>query len=210
MNYRPYKTTLALLVFVLCALSVQAQSGRRKTQPPPAAPIPTPTPEPTPTPKKEVEKPELVFLVGTDRSTDPGSIPLSFHTAAQRGCADRLRSGSSAEVDAPHGDMGRGQAIEKAKKSTNTYVVLLTLQFDTMVSSSNDMQLDYVVFSPATAKVLLTGRSYVNANRAGPVVVGPTSRLPTGVYREQWFRGAGEEAADKILKRLNMNVPPTK
>jgi hypothetical protein len=210
MNYKPYKTTLALLFFVLCALSVQSQSGRRKTPPPPAAPIPTPTPEPTPTPKNEGEKSELVFLVGTDRNTDRRGIPLGFHTAAQRGCADRLRSRSSAEVDAPHGDMGRGQAIEKAKKSTNTYVVLLTLQFDTMVNSSNDIQLDFVVFAPATAKVVLTGRSYVNANRAGPVIVGPTSRLPAGVYREQWLMDAGEEAADKILKKLNMNAPPTK
>ena len=210
MNPKPHKTTLALLIFALCALSIQAQSGRRKPPPPPAAPIPTPTPEPTPTPKKQAEKPELVFLVGTDRNSAPGSIPLSFHTVAQRGCADRLRSRSSAEVDAPHGDMGRGQAIEKAKKSTNTYVVLLTLQFDTLVNSSNDVQLDYVVFAPETAKVVLTGRSYVNANRAGPVVVGPTSRLPTGVYRESWLRDAGEEAADRILKKLNMGGPPPK
>ncbi|HJU92834.1 MAG TPA: hypothetical protein VJ656_07875 [Pyrinomonadaceae bacterium] len=209
MNYKPYKTNLALLVFVLCALSVQAQSGRRKTTPPPVAPVPTPTPEPTPTPKKEGEKPELVFLVGTDRNSSHTLLPLGFHTAAQRGCADRLRARSAADVDAPHGDMGRGQAIEKAKKSTNTYVVLLTLQFDTMVSSSNDIQLDFTVFAPATAKVVLTGRSYVNANRAGPVIVGRTG-IPAGVMREQWLRDAGEEAADKILKKLNMVVPPTK
>lgn len=210
MNYKPYKITLALLFVVLSVLSVQAQSGRRKTPPPPAAPIPTPTPEPTPTPKKEGEKSELVFLVGTDRHTDPGTMPLAFHTAAQRGCADRLRARSAAEVDAPHGNLGRGEAIEKAKKSTNTYVILLTLQFDTMVNRSNDIQLDFVVFAPVTSKVVLTGRSYVNANRAGPIIVGPTSRVPAGVYREQWLKDAGEEAADKILKKLNMNAPPTK
>jgi hypothetical protein len=193
---------------VLCALSVLAQSGRRKTPPPPAAPIPTPTPEPTPTPKKEGKEPELVFFVVTDRQQDYGLIPLSFHTVAQRGCADRLKARSSAEVDAPHGDIGRGRAIEKAKKSENTYVILLTLKFDTLVNSSNDLQLDYVLFAPVTAKPLLTGRSYVNANRAGPVVAGPTSRLPAGVYRESWLRDAGEEAADRILKKLNMVVPP--
>jgi hypothetical protein len=209
MNYKSYKFTLALLVLVLCALSAQAQSGRRKTPPPPAAPIPTPTPEPTPVPKKKEENPEVVFFVITDRQEDHGLIPLSFHTVAQRGCADRLRSRSSAEVDAPHGDIGRGRAIEKAKSSTNTYVILLTLQPDTMVRASNDIQLDFTVFGPTTAKVVMTGRSYINPNRAGPVTVGRTG-IPTGVYREQWFREAGEEVADRILKKLKLNAPPTK
>ena len=203
-----YKITLFLVIFVLCGLSVQAQSGRRKTPPPPAAPIPTPTPEPTPVPKKEGAKPELVFLVGTDRNAAPGSIPLSFHTVAQRACADRLRSKSDAEVDAPHGDFGRGQAIQKAKSSTNTYVILLTLDFASLPTSSNELQLDYTVFAPATAKVLLAGRSYVNPNRTGPVTVG--RQIPAGMFRESWIRDAGEEAADKILKKINQTAPPTK
>ena len=209
MNYKPYKSILALLVLVLCALSVQAQSGRRKTPQPPAAPIPTPTPEPTPVPKKESDKAEVVFYVGTDRDADHGMIPLAFHTVAQRGCADRLRARSSAEVDAPHGNLGRGRAIEKAKSSSNTYVILLTLQYDTMVRSSNDIQLDFTVFSPTTAKVVMTGRSYINPNRAGPVSVGRTG-IPVGVYRDVWFREAGEEVADRILKKLSLNAPPTK
>ena len=196
-----YKTILALLILVLCALSVQTQSGRRKIQPPPAAPIPTPTPEPTPTPKKENEKPEFVFYVGIDRNVNSASIPLAFYTIAQRGCADRLRTKSDAEVDAPHGDLGRGQAIQKAKSSTNTYVVLLVLDFASLPTSSNELQLDFTVFTPETAKVLTTGRAYINANRAGPVVVG--RQIPAGMFRESWIREAGEEVADKILKKIN-------
>ena len=203
-----YKVTLFLVIFVLCALSVGAQSGRRKIQPPPAAPVPTPTPEPTPTPKKEERKSELVFFVGTDRNVDSASIPLAFYTIAQRGCADRLRSKSDAEVDAPHGDLGRGQAIQKAKSSTNTYVVLLELGLASMPTSSNELQLDFTVFSPATAKVLITGRSYINANRAGPVTVG--RQIPAGMFREAWIREAGEEVADKILKKINQIAPPKK
>ena len=201
-----YKITLFLMIFVLCALSVQAQSGRRKIPPPPAAPIPTPIPEPTPTPKKEEQKPELLFYVGTDRNVDSASIPLAFYTIAQRGCADRLRMKSGAEVDAPHGDLGRGKAIEKAKSSTNTYVVLLDLEFASMPTSSNELQLDYTVFAPETAKVVLTGRSYINPNRAGPVTVGRTG-IPAGMFREAWIREAGEEAADKILKKINQRAP---
>lgn len=205
MNQKRLITVLALLIF---ALSVQAQSGRRQTKPAPAAPVPTPTPEPTPTPKEEEETvPELMFLVGTDIHSTSGSIPLHFHSAAQRGCADRLRAKSSAEVDAPQRDLSRGEAIEKAKKSPNTYVVLITLRFDVMARTYDDLQLDFVVFAPQTAKVVLTGRSYVNSNRTGPVVVGPTSRLPAGVYREGWLRQAGEDAADRILKKMNVGRP---
>lgn len=200
-----YKITLALMIFVLCALSVHAQSGRRKIPPPPAAPIPTPTPEPTPTPKKDGEKPELVFYVGTDRNVNSASIPLAFYTIAQRGCADRLRTKSGAEVDAPHGDLGRGQAIQKAKSTTNTFVVLLLLDFASMPTSSNELQLDFTVFAPETAKVVVTGRSYINADRAGPVTVG--RQIPAGMFREAWIREAGEEVADKILKKINQSAP---
>lgn len=210
MNQQRFRTTLALFIFALCALSVQAQSGRRQPKSAPAAPVPTPTPQPTPTPKKDEKDAELAFLVGTDRNTAPMSIPLAFHSAAQRGCADRLRTRSAAEVDVAQRDMGRGEAIEKAKASANTYVVLLTLQYDAMARSYDDIQLDFVVFAPKTAKVVITGRSYINSTRTGPVVVGPTSRLPQGVFREAWLRQAGEDAADRILKKLHLGGPPPK
>ena len=191
------------MVIALCALTVQAQSGRRQTKPTPAAPVPTPTPEPTPIPKKDGKEPELMFLVASDRHSASSSIPIAFHDAAQRGCANRLRSRSSADVDVAERDMSRGEAIAKAKSEPNTYVVLLSLVFDTMSSRKDDLQLDFVVFEPITAKVLITGRSYINTNRKGPLVVGPTSRLPGGMYREQWLWDAGEEAANRILKKLN-------
>ena len=210
MNDRRHRAILALLVFAVCALSVQAQSGRRNTKPPPAAPVPSPTPEPTPAPKKDEKEAELMFLVGSDRVSGPASIPLAFHSAAQRGCADRLRSRSSAQVDMAQRDMHRGEAIEKAKASSNTYVVLLTLTLDQMAASYDDVQLDFVVFAPVTAKVVITGRSYINSSRTGPVVVGPTSRMPSGVFRESWMRQAGEDAADRILKKLHLGTPAPK
>ena len=208
MTYRRYSITLALLIVALCALSIQAQSGRRQQKAPPAAPIPSPTPEPTPTPKKDDKEPDLAFLVGVDRHNSPASIPLAFHRAAQEGCADRLRKRSSADVDVPYRDMNRGEAIEKAKSSSNTYVVLLTLQYDIAARSYDDIQLEFVVFAPTTAKVMITGRSYINSSRVGPVIAGPTGRLPQGVFRESWLRQAGEDAADRILKKLDLGGTP--
>jgi hypothetical protein len=176
-------------------------------KPPPAAPVPSPTPEPTPIPKKEEKESELIFLVATDRHSGPITIPFTYYDAAQRGCADRLRSRSSADVDIAERDMSRGAAIERAKKEQRTYVVLLSIQFDTMSNTSDEIQLDFTVFEPTTARVVITGRSYLNANRKGPLIVNPTGRV-SGLYREQFLRHAGEDVADRVLKKLNIATLP--
>ena len=196
---------LTLLLIALCTLSVQAQSGRRKTQPAPAAPVPTPTPEPTPVPKKE-EKTDLLFFIGANRHASYGSYPFSYYDAVIRGCAERLRAGSSATVDITDKDLSRGEAIKKAKSEARSYVVLLTLTFDTLARSYDDLILEFVVFTPGSAKVVTSGRSYQNANRKGPIIVGPTAR-GAGLYREQLLQQAGEDAGSRILKALNLNVP---
>jgi len=199
-----YRLTIALII-ALCALSVQAQSGRRQTKPPPAAPIPTPTPEPTPVPKKE-EKEDLLIYMGANRYSSYQSYPLSYYDAVLRGCADRLRAGSSASVDVTDKDFTRGEAIKKAKSEAKSYVVLLTLSLDTPARSYDDVALEYVVFTPGTAKVLTSGRTYQNANRRGPVIVGPTGRGSV-LYREQLLQQMGEDAGERILKALHLNTP---
>lgn len=195
--------TLSLMLVLLCAISAYAQSGRRKVTPPPA-PIPTPTPEPTPIPKKDNKEPEIIFLVGSDRQ-GAFNIPFTYYDAAVRGCADRLRARSSADVDIAERELSRGDAIKKAKSDTKTYVVLIGLSFDSMARSQDDLTVDFVVFAPETAKVVTTGRSYLNSQRTGPVVVGRGGGV---IYREQMFRYAGEDAADRILKAMKMGTIP--
>lgn len=209
MYYRRLTAALPFIVVLLCVMTVNAQSGRRKTAPPPAAPVPTPTPEPTPVAKKENKEASLFFLVGADRSATM-TIPFTYYSAVVRGCADRLRKGSSAEVDVSERDLGRGDAIKKAKEESKTYVVLISLQYDVMARTPDELVIDFVVFMPQTAKVLTTGRSYLNANRAGPLVVNRPAPLPGGMIREEWFRLAGEDVADRVLKKMNLNTVPTK
>jgi len=202
-----YRFLIPSLLIALCALSVQAQSGRRQTKPTTAAPVPTPTPEATPVPKKPEKQLDLSFFVGVNRNEASYSLPFTYYDAVLRGCAERLRSGSSASVDTTDRDFGRGDAIKKAKSETRTYVVLLTLTFDSMARSYDDLILDFVLFEPATSKVITTGRSYQNATRKGPIIVGPPSGGAIGgLYREQLLKQAGEDAADRILKRLHLNV----
>lgn len=206
MSHTRLKTACTLswiLLIVFCAVSVQAQSGRRQTKPTPAAPIPTPTPEPTPVPKKEDKEPQILFFVRPDRFSSYQGFPITFYDAVLRGCADRLRAASSATVDVSDHDLSRGEAIKKAKSDDKTYVVLLTLKFDSMQNTSDDIQLEFVAFAPKTAKVVTTGRTYPNDRRI-PVIVDRTGR---GLYRELLLRQAGEDAANRILKALNLVVP---
>lgn len=212
MNRKLYRVepVVLLLLVAFCAVVAQAQSGRRQPKAPPAAPIPTPTPEPTPTPKAPEKEPEIGFIIGSDRfGNTTENYPISYYDAAMVGCADRLRTGSSADVSVSQTNMSRGEAIKKAKGETKTYVVWMRLVLDQMTARSlDDLEIEFVVFSPQTAKVVLNGRSYLNVNRKGPLIVGPTSRGSTGaLYREELIRRAGEDAGERILKALHLNIP---
>jgi hypothetical protein len=199
---------LALALVALCAISVEAQSGRRQPKTTPAAPVPTPTPEPTPEPKAQEKKSELGFILAADRYTSMESYPWSYFDAVMVGCAGRLRSASSATVDIAQNDMNRGEAIKKAKAETTTYVVSIKLKLDQMARSYDDLEVEFTVFAPQTAKVVTFGTAYQNTNRAGPIVVGPRSRGSSGaLYREQLLKRAGEDMAERILKALNLSVP---
>ncbi len=213
MSIRPATTALGpfvALLIALCGLSIYAQSGRRQTKPPAVAPVPSPTPEATPEPTRKKDENAITFLVAGD---DRGLLryPLSFIDAATVGCADRLRKRSAADIDLTQRKLSRGEAIAKAKSEKSTYVVLLALVEDTMSAESSgyvELEVDYVVFAPGTAKVLATGRVYENGQRKGPLVVPRGPRSTSSVYREQSLRAAGEDAADRILKSLHMDTLP--
>lgn len=202
-----YQRCAIVLLFALCALSVQAQSGRRQVKPPPAAPVPTPTPEPTPPPKKEAKKDELLFFVGADQNSGYQSLPLGYYDAVLQGCASRLRAGSSAAVEVSERDVNRSEAIKKAKAETKAYVVWLDLKLDSMARTYDDLVLEYIVYAPETAKVVTNGRSYLRGQRAGPITVDPTgSRTSSGLYRQELLKRAGEDAGDRIIKALHLDV----
>lgn len=210
MNRKLYSIApvVVLLMVAFCAVVSQAQSGRRQPKPPPAAPIPTPTPEPTPTPKPPEKEPEVGFIIGSDKIGTFHNFPISYYEAAMQGCADRIRSGSSADVSLAHGNMNRGEAIKKAKGETKTYVVYMNLVLDNMTAQTyDDLEIEYVVFAPQTAKVVTSGKTFLRALRKGPIVVGPPSNRRSGaLYREELIRQAGEDAGQRILKALNLDI----
>jgi len=210
------RPTVGFLLLLACIFVVGAQSGRRQTKPAPAAPIPSPTPEPSPSPKAQQKEPDIFFYIGADRNHTYNYYPYSYYDAVLSGCAETLRNGSSAGVDVTQNDLPRGEAIKKSKASTNTYTVLLQLTDQAMggINSGNQrsdqIELEYVVFAPGTAKVVTSGRTYQNATRKGPIIVGPTGGGSTsGLYREALLKRAGEDAGERILHALHLSVPKT-
>jgi hypothetical protein len=204
-----YRHCAIVLLLAFCAVTVQAQSGRHQTKPAPAAPVPSPTPDPTPTPQKETKKDELFFVIGVDRNSSSAfsTLPFSYYDAVVQGCASRLKAGSSADVDVADHDVNRSEAIKRAKAETKSYVVWLNLTSDAMARSADDLVLEYIVYAPETAKVLTNGRSYLNGQRAGPITIDPNKRGTTsGMYREELLKRAGEDAGDRILKALHLDV----
>ncbi len=208
MNKTHFQLSLILLFVVVSALSLHAQSGRRKVTPPPAAPIPTPTPEPTPIPPKELDKkPNTGFIVGMDRGGAFGAYSTTYYDVAQSSCAERLRSTSSAWVDIARDEMTRADAIKRAKGETTGYVVYLQMgnsMGSVSTQNNNDLEIEYTVFAPGTAKTVTGGRGYPNANRKGPLVVQPPIGTNNAMVREQLLRLAAEDVADRILKALHV------
>ena len=109
-------------------------------------------------------------------------------------------------MDISDRDVSRGEAIKKAKSETKAYTVWLDLQFDSMARSYDDLVLQYIVFAPETAKIVTSGRTYLRGRRAGPIVVDPTGGRTSGLYREELLKRTGEEAGDRIIKALHIDV----
>jgi hypothetical protein len=125
-------------------------------------------------------------------------------SAVWEGFLDRFRKLSSVNVTTEN--MRRRDAIERAKKETESYVVLLQLETDSLNSgggvgqvNSNDVQISYTIFSPVTAKVKSSGRVYVRQSRG---ILG--GRFPTGRVADSQLYEAGRETADRVMSALHL------
>jgi hypothetical protein len=154
----------------------------------------------------------LVFI-GIDKQGGFNNYPYSYYDAVVTGCSEELRDHTGASVDFTTKSLSRGEAVNKAKNDAKTYVVYLQLKEpmgSSSTQSSDQLEVEYIVFAPQTAKVVVSGTSFQNARRAGPVVVGPTGTGSTNVmYREELLRRAGQDAGQRIIKSLHLNDPKT-
>jgi len=198
------------LLILACVFLAQAQSGRRKIPTSPAPPVPTPTPEPEPKPKEPEKEAERVFFVGADRNGAFAAYPFTFYDAVVSGCVEKLRNAASSRVDWSDRDFSRAEAIKKAKADTKAFVVVLTVTGRQMGSQARDqygqMEVQFTVFAPGTAKIAANGTTYLNAARTGPLVIGPTTGTNSRLYAEQLLKRAGEDAGSRILRSLHIPI----
>lgn len=215
LNQSPVLRALAAgfaVIFVLsCATTYLAQSGRRVRKPTPA-PESTPEPAPAPSPgtSSQKPKPQLTFLIGLDRRDGFANIPSYAYDGVLRSFADRMADSPSVHVGGTQIEMGRGDAIQKAKAEKEGYIVWLQLRVDTMrgdnrnTGNLDDFVIEYSVFAPTTAKLATSGRTYPGSQRNRGILSPRTS----GIYGDRYLNQAAQEAADRILAHFHIRARP--
>jgi len=206
---RLISATLSLMWILAISVAVVAQSGRRlpdwgdkKTQPPPAAP------DPTPTPSSHTDK---IPLITTGHLADIVYSSTILTAVVSDGLIERLNEASLYSVTREP-DMNRKEASDRAKGLSNGYVVYFELEtgMDEVGAVGTDtmsrLYVNFIVFKPATGKILTQGHVYQRAYGSGG---GEPIPSPAGVgqveYRLRW---AGRETGDRVLQALGKSPIP--
>jgi hypothetical protein len=132
----------------------------------------------------------------------PFDFPHYVSDAIWQGFIERFNKASGVVISGEK-ILNRKGASERAKKSTESPVVLLHLTTQSVGGSIgqvsfDDLVINFSIFSPGTGKVSEHGRVYIRPQRN---ILG--QRLPTGRYGDSEFREAGREAADRVLLLLH-------
>jgi hypothetical protein len=195
-----FNTSLSIFfVLVVCSFA-QAQSGRRAPKPlsPPTAPSPSKEAEQPPPPKPALKQQTLI--AGMEASLD---IPLYMSDAVWSGFVERFNKVSAVVISGDK-NMTRKGASERAKRATESPVVLLHLSTQSTGGSMGQVSLEdlailFSIYAPGTGKVSEHGRVNIRLSRS---ILG--QRLPTGRYGESQMKEAGREAADRVMALLHI------
>jgi hypothetical protein len=190
---------LSVFIFLMVCCVGQAQSGRRAPKPlsPPTTTTPPkesePPPAPKPTPKQQT------LIAGIEMSLD---VPFWMSDMVWNGFIERFNKVPSIVITA-NKDMNRKEASDRAKKATESTVVLL--QITTQGAGGNMGQVDleelsvnFTIYTQGTGKIREHGRVYIRPNRS---VLG--QRLPSGRSIELQMKEAGRETAERVLSLLH-------
>jgi hypothetical protein len=224
---------LALLFAVaLCAFaSITPSRAQSRRAPRPAA---TPTPEATPeaTPQGESESQPR----GASASAKDPSVVVSFsvlendnammsldytaHDDIWKEFIDRLSKSRAVSVT-QGGKATRGQARDRAKAEQDTYIVLFEMEDQSEMSGggvgrtdSRTLVLKTYVYAPKTGSLKFADTIYQRPYRDTARIGGVPVPLPTGTHRMERYPSqlqleqAARDAADRLLSRFNVILPP--
>lgn len=130
-------------------------------------------------------------------------IPFYMSDTVWMGFVERFNKASSVVIAGNKG-MNRKEASDRAKKATESPVVLLNLSTQSAGGNMGqvnfeDVVVNFTLFSPGTGKISEQGRVYIQRSRN---ILG--QRLPTGRNGESQLREAGRETADRVLSLLHL------
>jgi len=205
------RSVLFLIASIALTLSLSqnslAQSGRRQGKvlspsPPPAADEPKPEPTPATPPAKPDAQAKII--VGGDKLGSSIYLSSSYVEYTVNSCIERLNDSAALEAIGG-GNMSRKDAIDRAKKETASYVLLLELRLD---NDDTDISISYSLFAPQTAKILTSGRVYLGTMTAGrgPVGVGVPSVTRNMPLQYQLKEGA-RQVADRVKGKISVRNP---
>lgn len=206
-------TIAFILVFCFCQ-SITAQSGRRPNRHT-AAPAPTPVPTDSTlktdssassdlSETKPDEKITSILVVGTDYNKSWG-----YYSTDLKNSLKELTKDLKERIRQPGLVVARGEAmkfdeaIERAKKESDTYILWIELkaEYSVLGYCSRVDYIDYAVLAPQTAKRLTYGR--VDPGKKTVIGMGGgILRLPTTGRRDarSELRWGMEEIANRLIR----------
>jgi hypothetical protein len=201
---------LLLLGLTLEARETEAQSGRRAT----AAPSPaTSTPPVVSSENPESDKPlgALPSKVRLLVAKEPTS--KRFATEDQIFASFVKQLNRYENIDATSiGDLKEARAVERAKAETEAFVILMKFDIDsfqhgTIITNSQDMDIEYFVLAPVTGKKQTKGKVYYQTIGGGRM---RRDGWPNGTPIRITPEGTGIEAADGLYFWLKLAAARSK
>ena len=217
---KPQRRLTCLTALFTALLTVAATAGAQSGRKPPPKRTDSPPlivtgessqPAEQPAPEKRAKALTQIFVV---RSQGDYAMPGYYIDAVAQSCSDELRSGASASVTMGK-EMNRKEASDHAKKSTDTYVLWLSLEYDRFASQQTNsyqdgIYIDYTLFAPSTGKPKTSGRVYPGdrRNRVGVGGVGIPLPVPkSGAGTDYLLRESGREIAKRVISSLDLVRP---
>jgi len=205
---RPWGFTVVLLLLGLGleAGEAEAQSGRRAAAP--SSPVTSTPPVVTNgNTGHEAEKPlgALPTKVRLLVAKQPTSKRLGTEDQIFASFVKQLNRYENIEATSV-GDLKEGRAIERAKAETEAFVILMKFDIDsfqngTIITNSQDMDIEYFVIAPQTGKKQTKGKVYFQSIGGGRM---RRDGWPNGTPIRITPEGTGIEAADGLYFWLKL------
>jgi hypothetical protein len=206
-----FSLVLLLLGLAIEAREAAAQSGRRTV--PPSSPVTTAPPIVTAGDTSPAEKPlgALPSKVRLLVAKQPTSKRLGTEEQIFASFVKQLNRYENIEAISV-GDLKEGHAVERAKTETEAFVILMKFDIDsfqngTIITNSQDMDIEYFVLAPRTGKKQTKGKVYFQSIGGGRM---RKDGWPNGTPIRITPEGTGIEAADGLYFWLKLAAARTK